>query len=131
MRLHRAVLPLLIAFTLPATALTASAAERGLQPEDLVGLDRYSSPVLSSNGRFLVFAKREVDMETGKATSSLWIENLHARDSAPPVRLTPEGWNVNSPAFAPDGSGVFFLSSQSGSSQLHRIGIDGGEPEQR
>ena len=130
MRLHRAVLPLLIAFTLPATALTVSAAERGLQPEDLVGLDRYSSPVLSSNGRFLVFAKREVDMETGKATSSLWIENLHARDSAPPVRLTPEGWNVNSPAFAPDGSGVFFLSSQSGSSQLHRIGIDGGEPEQ-
>src|SRR5690606_40376136 len=26
------------------------------------------------------------------------------------------------------GSGVFFLSSQSGSSQLYRIGPDGGEP---
>ena len=132
MRTHRAVLPLLIAFVLPATTLpAATAAERGLQPEDLIGLDRYSSPVLSPDGRFVVFAKREVDMETGKATSSLWIENLHARDAAPPVRLTPEGWNVNSPAFAPDGRSVFFLSSRPGSSQLHSIGLDGGQPRQR
>ena len=131
MRTHRAVLPLLIAFVLPATTLpAATAAERGLQPEDLIGLDRYSSPVLSPDGRFVVFAKREVDMETGKATSSLWIENLHARDAAPPVRLTPEGWNVNSPAFAPDGRSVFFLSSRPGSSQLHSLGLEGGQPRQ-
>src|SRR5699024_2069144 len=109
---------------LPATGSVVQAAERGLQPEDLVALDRYSSPVLSPDGRFLVFSKREVDMDTGKASSSLWIEDLHARDAAPPERLTPAGWNVNSPAFAPDGGEVYFLSSKPGSQQLHAVAPD-------
>src|SRR5690606_36187200 len=53
-----------------------------------------------------------------------------ARDAAPPVRLTPEGWSVNSPAFSSDGGTVYFLSGKSGSSQLYAIPVAGGEPVQ-
>jgi hypothetical protein len=41
----------------------AANAARGLEPRDLVALDRYSSPTLSTDGRVLVFAKRSVGEE--------------------------------------------------------------------
>ena len=126
MKRHTTLLAAALLAALPALAQ----AERGFQPADLVGLDRYSSPVLSPDGRKLVFAKRAVDMKAGRASTSLWIEDLFARDAAPPVRLTPEGWNVNSPAFSADGSRVYFLSGKNGSSQLYAIASGGGAPVQ-
>lgn len=108
----------------------AANAARGLEPRDLVALDRYSSPTLSTDGRVLVFAKRTMDLAANKSSTSLWIENLVARDAAPPKRLTPEGWNVNSPTFSADGKAVYFLSAKSGSQQLYAIPAAGGEPKQ-
>lgn len=122
----RTALCLALAMALP---MTASAA-RGLQPRDLATLDRYSSPTLSPDGRVLVFAKRTVDFDANKSSTGLWIENLGTRDAAPPKRLTPEGWNVNSPAFSPDGKSVYFLSAKSGSQQLYVMPAGGGEPKQ-
>src|SRR5690606_12092418 len=126
MKISKLVLSAALLVALPSLAL----AERGFQAEDLVSMDRFSSPVLSPDGRKLVFAKRTMDMEAGKASSSLWIEDLFARDAAPPVRLTPEGWSVNSPAFSHDGRSVYFLSGKNGSSQLYAIPASGGEPVQ-
>src|SRR3546814_4322395 len=108
--------------------MPALAATRGFEVLVMVNLDRYSSPTLSPDGRRLVFAKRVLDGESGKASTSLWIEDLFARDAAPPKRLTPEGWNVNSPAFSPDGTTVYFLSAKDDSSQLYSMPAAGGEP---
>ena len=96
---RHALLPLALLLAWSSSAL----AERGFQVRDLAKLDRYSSPTLSHDGRKLVFAKRVVDFDANKASTSLWIEDLFARDAAPPVQLTPQGWNVNSPVFSPDG----------------------------
>jgi dipeptidyl aminopeptidase/acylaminoacyl peptidase len=123
--LHRAALTL----ALLALPLFAHAA-RGFEARDLATIDRVSSPVLSPDGRKLVFAKRVVDFDANKASTSLWIEDLFARDAAPPKRLTPEGWNVNSPAFSPDGRTVYFLSAKNGSSQLYAMPAAGGKPQQ-
>ena len=122
----RTALCLALALALP---MTASAA-RGLEVRDLATLDRHSSPTLSPDGRVLVFAKRAVDLAANKSSTGLWIENLVARDAAPPKRLTPDGWNVNSPTFSPDGKSVYFLSAKSGSQQLYVIPAGGGEPKQ-
>jgi dipeptidyl aminopeptidase/acylaminoacyl peptidase len=121
-----------LAFTLLSNAVllpTAAEAARGLQARDLATLDRYGAPTLSANGRYLVFTKRVVDFAANKSSTSLWIEDLRARDAAPPKRLTPEGWNVNSPAFSPDGATVYFLSAKSGSQQLYAIASAGGAPK--
>jgi dipeptidyl aminopeptidase/acylaminoacyl peptidase len=125
MKLRFAVLSLLIAAALPSFD---AAAARGFEARDLAKLDRVSAPTLSPNGRMLVFAKRVVDFDANKSSTSLWIEDLFARDAAPPKRLTPEGWNVNSPSFSKDGSTVYFLSAKSGSMQLYSIPARGGEP---
>jgi dipeptidyl aminopeptidase/acylaminoacyl peptidase len=49
------------------------AAARGLDVRDLQKLDRVSSPVLSPDGGTVVFAKRIVDADVVKASSSLWV----------------------------------------------------------
>ncbi|KFN47940.1 alpha/beta hydrolase family protein [Arenimonas metalli] len=122
--------PALIALLLPALLPAASQAARPFDARDMVTLDRVSSPTLSPDGRKLVVAVREVDFEANKASTGLWIEDLLARDAAPPVRFTAEGFSVNSPAFSPDGAHVYFLSAKSGSQQLWKQGVAGGDAVQ-
>ena len=123
MNLRHAILPLALALSLPAIA-----AERGFTVQDMAYMDRHSSPTLSPDGRVLVFAKRVVNKETNKSSTSLWMRNLVTRDIRPPSQLSPDGWNVNSPAFAPDGKTVYFMSAKSGSMQLYSMPLAGGEP---
>jgi dipeptidyl aminopeptidase/acylaminoacyl peptidase len=122
--------PALLSLALLSALPVAAHAERGFEVRDLAKLDRVSSPVLSPDGRKVVFAKRVVDFAANKSATSLWIEDLFARDAAPPARLTPEGWNVNSPEYAADGAHVYFLSAKSGSMQLYAIPVAGGAPVQ-
>ena len=126
--MNRKLMFCLAAFALPALAHAQET--RGFDARDLVTLERVSSPTLSPDGRHLLLTVREVDYEANKASTGLWIENLHARDAAPPVRFTPEGFGAGSAAFAPDGSAVYFLSSKSGSSQLWKQALGKGEPVQ-
>ncbi|MBP6596862.1 MAG: S9 family peptidase [Arenimonas sp.] len=126
MTLRRTALALLLPTLLASTAQAA----KPFDARDLVTLDRVSSPTLSPDGRRLVVAVREVDFAANKASTGLWLEDLFARDAAPPVRFTAEGFNVNSPAFSPDGATVYFLSAKSGSQQLWSQPVAGGEARQ-
>lgn len=125
MKLRIALLPLCLLAALPAMAAT-----RGFDVRDMVALDRVSSPVLSPDGAVVAFAQRQMDKEVVKASTGLWVRNLLTRDMGPPKRLTPEGWNVNSPSFSPDGKTVYFLSGKSGTQQLYAIPSTGGAPKQ-
>ncbi|MCC4616716.1 S9 family peptidase [Xanthomonas campestris pv. asclepiadis] len=125
MKLRYAVLPLCLLAALPSLA-----AARGFDVRDMVALDRVSSPTLSPDGSVLVFAKRQAKSSNGKPATGLWTRNLRTRDAAPPRRLTPDGWNVNSPALSPDGKTVYFLSSKSGTQQLYAQPLAGGAPQQ-
>src|SRR3546814_20894002 len=87
MKASHFALPLALLIAMPSLAAT-----RGFEVRDMVNLDRYSSPTLSPDGRRLVFAKRVLDGESGKASTSLWSESLFARDAPPPKRLTAGGW---------------------------------------
>lgn len=129
MRLRHALLPFALALSLPALAADAPpAAKHGFTVQELAYMDRYSAPTLSPDGRVLVFAKRTVDKATNKASTTLWMRNLVTRDLRPPQQVSPQGWSVNSPAFAPDGKTLYFLSAKSGSMQLYALPLAGGEP---
>ncbi|KFN51029.1 alpha/beta hydrolase family protein [Arenimonas composti] len=125
----KALFPALLLAALTPLA-HAEDARRPFDVRDLVTLERVGSPTLSPDGRRLVVTVRQVDFDANKASTGLWIEDLYARDAAPPVRFTPEGMNVNSPAFSPDGRYVWFLSAKSGSQQIWRQAIGSDTPEQ-
>lgn len=122
--------PLLIALLAPALLAPAAHAAKPFDARELVTLERVNSPTLSPDGRRLVVAVRQVDFAADKASTGLWVEDLFARDAAPPVRFTPEGMNVNSPAFSADGREVYFLSAKSGSMQLWKQAVGAAEPVQ-
>ncbi len=96
----------------------------------MVSLDRVSAPTLSPDGGVLVFSKRVMDANKTKASNSLWRRDLRTRDMAPPKQISPEGWNVNSPAFSRDGQTLYFLSAKNGSQQLYAMPAEGGTPRQ-
>ncbi|MFO7277614.1 MAG: S9 family peptidase [Pseudomonadota bacterium] len=98
-------------------------------PDDLVRLNRLSDPQVSPDGRHVVFVVRETDMEENRGRTDLWLLDLGAKGAAP-RRLTRHPANDSHPRWAPDGRTVYFLSSRSGSSQVWRIELDGGEAAQ-
>ncbi len=126
----RTPLVLALAGLLGLGAATNVQAARGLDVRDLQQLERVSSPVLSPDGAWVVFAKRQIDADLSKASNGLWVRNLLTRDLAPPTRLTPADWNVSSPAFSADGKSVYFLSAKGGTQQLYSVPVTGGTPQQ-
>ena len=99
---------------------------RGLSPEDLVTLDRVSSPVLSPDGQTVVFQLREVDYPANKAATGLWRVGVNGEGLR---RLTVAGANATQPVFSTDGRTLYFLSNRGGSQQVWRIDLSGGEAQ--
>lgn len=110
-----------------SAALPAAAQVKTLDVRDLANFERVSAPALAHDGRKVAFAVRATDFDANKGVTAIYMEDLFARDAAPPVRFSPEGMNVNSPAFSPDGKTLYFLSAKSGSMQLWAQPVAGGE----
>jgi dipeptidyl aminopeptidase/acylaminoacyl peptidase len=115
----------LAALMLPLLISTQALAAKGMDVRDLVNFDRVSEPTLSPDGKTLVYALRQTDYAANKAKTGLWKQVLNSKQA--PARITAEAFNVNSPSFAGDGQSVYFLSSKSGSMQLWKQGLSGGD----
>ncbi|HYI01057.1 S9 family peptidase [Hyalangium sp.] len=114
---------------LAALVLTAAPA---LSPhpynvQDQVTLRRLSEPRVSPDGQRIAFVLRTTDMEANRGRTDLWLVNA---DGSGTRQLTSHPDSDNQPVWAPDGRSLFFLSSRGGSSQVWRLPIDGGEPQQ-
>ena len=96
---------------------------------DLVGLRRLSDPQTAPDGRRVAYVVRETDLEANQGRTDLWLIDL-AAPAAQPRRLTQHAANDSSPRWSPDGATLYFLSTRSGSSQVWRLALAGGEPTQ-
>jgi dipeptidyl aminopeptidase/acylaminoacyl peptidase len=110
-----------------ALAHAAGAADRRpFTPDDLVRLKRISDPQVSPDGRRVAFVRRETDMAANRGVTHLWLLELDAPDAAP-RQLTRDPAGESSPRWSPDGRLLYFLSPRSGSSQVWRLALAGGE----
>ncbi len=116
-------------FMLGACALAvnaAVAAPRGFTVEDLVRLERVGSPALSPDATRVVYTVRSTNMEKNRGNTQLWMIDLRSPKPTP-VRLTHADASSSDPEWSPSGDAIYFLSSRSGSSQVWRLPLAGGE----
>ena len=119
------LLPLICASLMSVTALADS---HPFNVDDLWNMQRVGAPVASPNGQFVAFSVSTPDMAANKSRSDLYLRKVDGNDSA--RRLTTNDASDVSPQWSSDGQFVYFLSSRSGSMQLWRIALSGGEAEQ-
>ncbi len=115
-----------LALTLASSALFATP----FTARDLNLLSRVADPQVSPDGRFVAYTLRETDLEANRGRTDIWLAEISSAGVANARRLTQHPASDSSARWAADGSGLFFLSSRSGSSQVWHISLSGGEAQQ-
>jgi dipeptidyl aminopeptidase/acylaminoacyl peptidase len=105
----------------------ASAAEtHPFSVHDMLAMERISDPRVSPDGSSVVFTLRTTDLEANKGRDDLW---LAATNGSGARRLTTHEASDTEARWAPDGKSFFFVSSRTGSPQVFRLSLEGGEPQ--
>ena len=107
--------------------LTASVSAKGLTIDDMLAMQRVSSPAVSPDGRQVAFVVRETDYDANKGRTDIWLAGV---DGSSVRRLTSSPEADSDPQWSSDGRWVYFASTRSGGSQIWRIDPRGGEAEQ-
>jgi dipeptidyl aminopeptidase/acylaminoacyl peptidase len=94
---------------------------------DMLAMDRISDPRVSPDGKTVAFSVRVTDMASNRGRSDIYLSNV---DDGMVRRLTTHDANDTQPRWSTDGASLYFLSTRSGSSQVWRLSMAGGEPEQ-
>lgn len=105
---------------------------RGLTVEDMVKMERVAAPAVSPDGKLVVYAQRTVDLDKNRGRWDLWMINL-ADAHGTPKKLTNvsnsnEG-NNSGAQWSAKGDAIYFVSSRSGSGQVWRLVVAGGEAQ--
>lgn len=86
-----------------------------------------SQPTVSPDGRWVAYVVAPVGRAGERRQSAIWLAAVDC--GSRPWKLTAGTAADSSPRWAPDSTALLFLSDRSGSRQLHRIRITGGEAE--
>jgi dipeptidyl aminopeptidase/acylaminoacyl peptidase len=94
---------------------------------DMLAMDRISDPQVSPDGKWIVFSLRKTDLDANRGRTDLWLVGVNGEGLR---RLTSHPASDFNPRWSRTGKHLWFLSTRSGSSQVWRIRVDGGEAEQ-
>lgn len=94
--------------------------------QDLVEMDRVSSPVVSPDGKRIAFVVRTTDLQANRGRTDLFMIGADGKGMR---RLTTDPASDFSPVWSPDSRRLYFLSTRSGRSQVWRLDLDGGEAQ--
>jgi len=124
-------LSLILIVSLPLDSQQASSIQHRVSHpfsvHDILAMDRISDLQVSPDGKRIIFTLRKTDLEANKGRTDLW---LVGSDGSDLKQLTTHSEADTNPRWGSDSNTVFFISGRSGSSQVWRIRIDGGEAEQ-
>jgi len=107
----------------------SSAQARPFTAKDLALLDRVSDPRVSPDARFVAYNVRSTDWEGNRGFNALWVLDRSAPNAAPRLVRDQER-GATSPRWSADGQWLYFLSSRSGSTQVWRTPVNGGDSSQ-
>ena len=110
-----------------AVNLTTFAAGRPMTVDDLLAVKGVSDPQVSPDGKWVVYVVSELDRDSGKTNSDLWLVPVAGGEAR---RLTTAPGADHHPRWSPDGKTISFASTRGGSSQVWLLPLEGGEARQ-
>jgi dipeptidyl aminopeptidase/acylaminoacyl peptidase len=126
-RIPIVVLSVALLAGLAAGAPAQSPETHPLTIHDMLAMDRISDSQVSPDGKWIAFTVRETDLAANRGRTDIWLVGTDGKGLR---RLTSHPAADFNGRWTPCGQWVFFLSTRSGSSQIWRIKVDGGEAEQ-
>ncbi|ABE55194.1 peptidase S9, prolyl oligopeptidase active site region [Shewanella denitrificans OS217] len=102
-----------------------AAAPTAFNVQQLVNLNKLHSAAVSNDGTKLVYGVKIKDANN-EASSDLYLLDLSDKN-AKPMQLTSAAGTESDVTFAPDGKSIYFMASRSGSSQIYKLALNGGE----
>jgi dipeptidyl aminopeptidase/acylaminoacyl peptidase len=117
---------LVISLALAASALAQTNPDLGKRPftfEDMMRLKRVGEPAPSPDGKWIVFAASEVDLDANTNKSHLWIVPATGGEAR---RLNPSENEEERARFSPEGNRIIFTSKATDPSQIWMYGFDPG-----
>jgi len=100
---------------------------RPIKFENFFSVNRLGTPVVSPDGQKIAFTVKEANIEQNSYSTQVWLVNNDGNNLKQVTTHTSASLN---PVFSPDGMNLYFLSSRSGSSQIWKISLSGGDAQQ-
>src|SRR5580658_5902441 len=110
--------------------ICAAAAFGQKQPFDvqtLLRLNRISEPVLSPDGRTVVFTVQTVDLDKNTKPQQIYTVGVNGGF---PRQITRDGTANQRPRWSPDSRQMYYVSNRDGSNQVWRMDADGSNARQ-
>jgi dipeptidyl aminopeptidase/acylaminoacyl peptidase len=123
-RFTLSLVPVMIILLIGGVFVQLSAQPAAKKPftfEDMMSLKRIGGPVVSPDGKWVLFAAVDVNLNENKRTSHLWVVPL-AGGEARQLPSTPSGESGG--RWSPDGKSYLFITSLEGGSQVWVSGFD-------
>lgn len=107
----------------PALALIALSAFAAdvFTTSDLWSLRTVSNPLITPDGKRVIYTLTWADPMTDSFYTNLWIVGADGKDARP---LTSGKFKDTAPKLSPDGTRIAFVSNRSGKSQIHLLWLD-------
>lgn len=115
-----------LGLALLAALLVAPAARADRVPtiDDVLSVKRVGSPAISPDGARVAFTARETNWDENAWETEIWLADAASGDVR---QLTNAPGSSSSPAWAPDGSRLAFISDRAGTRQIYLIDPRAGE----
>ncbi|MFA9454950.1 MAG: S9 family peptidase, partial [Candidatus Aminicenantaceae bacterium] len=116
---------LLLSGLMTTSAYTAEPGEvPGPAFKEVLGLKSVGSPVISPDGKSILYTIRQVDWEKNRYDTEIWLY----RDGRKSFQLTrTQDGSSSGPAWSPDGNWISFTCSRDKGRQIYLISPEGGE----
>jgi dipeptidyl aminopeptidase/acylaminoacyl peptidase len=89
--------------------------------DDMMSLKRVGEPIVSPDGKWVLFSAVDVELATNKKTPHIWVVPTAGGES----RVVIAGQDADRPRWSPVGNQFLFLSNKEGGSQIWIADFDG------